>query len=197
MQIGKLSSFGDVKEFAQIHLFILRIFIKSLLSRNWSCVTKQDIHCLSFHKTYVLTAGGDSINKKVKSLKSLVLHLSQCEHLFSASNFLVFFLTFCFSEWAGCLPSMPPNAPSCLPGMLTSLENNDNLPWPPASCWFQPMGNTNRISEKGRRVRSEYLLSQLLSCRSPQVVCLLNEDHGSMNQYTKSYQLQFLTPCSC
>lgn len=56
-------------------------------------------------------AGGDSINKKVKSLKSLVLHLSQCEHLFSASNFLDFlknFLFFCFlGAFCWCLQMHP------------------------------------------------------------------------------------------
>ena len=53
----------DVKESSRCHLFILWIFMKYLLSRNWGCDTKQDIHRLSFHGTYILMVGGDPINK--------------------------------------------------------------------------------------------------------------------------------------
>lgn len=83
-------------EFVPSHLFILQIFIKSLLPRDWGDDTNQDIHCLAFRRIYSLMAGRESINENVKYLKSSFSHLSHCRHLFDASHFLLFY----FSEWA-------------------------------------------------------------------------------------------------
>lgn len=83
-------------------------------------------------KTCILMAGRDSTNEKVKYLKSLFFSLVTLQTSFQCIKFFSFY----FSEWAGCLLLIPPNASSCLPRMLTPLENDDKLPWLLASCWF-------------------------------------------------------------